>query len=98
VSDADRAAQQRLTVVVADREPRPEIADELGTLWSPVAVARPPVGDGRARALLDRFGSAGRVLRAGERELREVPGVGRATARAIRDATDGADAVSESAA
>jgi hypothetical protein len=51
VSDADRAAQQRLTVVVDVREP-----------------------------------------------LREVPGVGRATARAIRDVTDGADAVSESAA
>ncbi|HEX7069778.1 MAG TPA: DNA-processing protein DprA [Rhodothermales bacterium] len=44
----------------------------------------PGIGSGRIRALVGRFGSAYVALRASERELATVPGIGPATARAIR--------------
>lgn len=44
----------------------------------------PGVGLTRARLLLEKFGNVREVLAASERELRQVPGVGKSTARQIR--------------
>ena len=55
-----------------------------------VLGAIPGVGDGRARRLVRRFGSARAVLTATESELRDTPGVGAKTARSIRSAADAA--------
>jgi DNA processing protein len=46
----------------------------------------PGVGPARVSTLLDRFGSAERVLAAPEEALRRVPGIGEAVARAVRAA------------
>ena len=63
-----------------------------------VLGAIPGVGDFRARRLVERFGSVRAVLAAEERDLRDVPGVGVGTARAIREAAGGAGRVSEAVA
>ena len=63
-----------------------------------VLGATPGVGDYRARRLVERFGTVNAVLAADERSLRDVPGVGRGTARAIRAAADGSGRVAESCA
>ena len=49
-----------------------------------VLGAIPSIGDERARRLIERFGSARRVVDASERELRSVDGIGRTIARRIR--------------
>ncbi len=71
--------------------PEPE-ADEQAEQRALVALSLiPGVGPGRIRALLARFGSAGRALYAPQRALLEVPGLGPQTADAIvanREATE----------
>ena len=49
-------------------------------------AAVPGISVRAARALLDRFGSVSAVLRAGETEWLEVPGIGPRRATALRDA------------
>lgn len=44
----------------------------------------PGLGPDRSERLLDRFGSIERIARASESELREIAGIGRATAERIR--------------
>jgi ERCC4-type nuclease len=98
------AETARILAVIAAREERRMAGRREPEPAPPARVAMdmlgaiPGVGDVRARRLVERFGSAGAVLSAGERDLRDVPGIGRGTARAIRDAGDGAGRVSESAA
>ncbi len=48
----------------------------------------PGIGPGRAEHLLDRFGSVERVMTAAEKDLADTPGIGRAIARAIREAVE----------
>jgi len=50
----------------------------------------PGIGDEKARRLVRHFGTLRRVLGASEQELQATPGVGPETARAIREAGDGA--------
>jgi len=49
-----------------------------------VLQSLPGVGRDRAERLLERFGTIERCFAASERELRDVPGIGAKTARAIR--------------
>ena len=60
-----------------------------------VLGAIPGVGDGRARRLVERFGTVGAALAAGEAELMEVPGIGRQTAREIRSVATGSRGAAE---
>jgi len=55
----------------------------------------PGVGPRTSRALLERFGSAGKVLRAPEASLRDVPGVGGKLAEKIARADREVDPVAE---
>jgi DNA excision repair protein ERCC-4 len=81
---------------LARRGPRTKPTDARVAM--DVLGAIPGVGDGRARRLVERFGSVAGVTGADERDLCEVPGIGLTTARAIREALGGAGRVSESAA
>jgi ERCC4-type nuclease len=81
---AHAAAQESRRLGPPRREPVPD-----GRRVSmDVLSAIPGVGDGKARRLLDRFGSVTAVAKADERLLGKTPGVGPSTAQSIRRALD----------
>lgn len=69
-------------------DPRESAERTPGRAAMDVLAAIPGVGDVRARRILRTFGSVRAVAGADERALREVEGVGRATARAVTSAFD----------
>lgn len=80
--------------VIARREERrlarnrADVAPTDARVAMDVLGAIPGVGDGRARRLVERFGSVRAVFTADEDALCEVPGIGSVTARSIRAAAD----------
>jgi len=73
-------------------EPNPKDADLLDLIRLTLV---PGVGPRTSRALLERFGSAGKVLRAPEVSLRDVPGVGGKLAEKIARSDREIDPVAE---
>ncbi len=83
---AQLAAQESRRAAPPPRSPAPRphavraALDLLGAI--------PGVGDYKARRLLDSFGSVKEVINAPENALRDAPGIGPVTARAVRRTAD----------